>query len=1408
MQKSDPKILAVASRDLVAAEAHYHHSCYRMYTNKGGETATTDVSPDAEEDCLYNEAERHANESLYTFIRDDLFTNPRVLKMIDLTAIVVEVMSNTGITMTKESTKKHIRRNIEKEFADTLHFCKDDKGKTLVFPHTLTIYELVKENQKLKDKIETLTAVTSGDSSVVIKAGQIIRSSIKEIRQDQVWPFTPALVNWSGFRLPELLQIFITCVLSGEPSYHSASQKIQLLVDSYGQDLVYSVTCGRVKPPKHILLSNAVKTLTGNSEIIQIMNKLGHGVSYTVLEENDTALSLQKIASSSDDSVPLPDCVNPYIYSALVWDNIDFLEETATGAGTSHRVNGIIVQQKVYGPKLESARPVIEKKKQRSIKYEEQQLPIYNTGKREGPGSKTVAEEYHALPQKSIHRKDLIWILLRQMHPENQIIPGWTGINIIMRQDQTVHQHNIGYLNPINFPATSMATAAEILNRSMKVKESLHLQEVVLVFDQALYSKVAEVLWKHRCQYPGVILRLGSFHMVCNFLGILGKRFEDAGLRDLCIEAGIVAEGSVTSVMAGRQYNRSLRTHKYIYEALFRLLWAGFLLWLKEQQPTQMNQIDQLLELLSDLLDTSRQSSKYEETLNHELFLQMLEHFEKYCEHLRHTNGPLSALWMSYFDMVGGVLLALIRSSREGDWNLHMAAVRGMIVWCFAYDRQNYARYLPVYYAEMSQLRNDHPEVLQHFLEGEFSVQLGEKNPFAKIPLDQTIEETANRDTKVAGGVRKYSLKPGAVSRFFLTAEYRSSFLRHLRDVLVTGKSDHGHVELQNSRIKKDELAVNAVVETLQNWVNPFEENQQELVSLSTAAAATRQIATQLLEAEKRGEAAYQSFKSERLESSPPVVKFHDPLPKLRLKTFSDMTKKQKKVSSNGKEMILKADRKLFGQMVLIAQTRKNLDMKDVLAHPLGPLPWSLACEDGSIRKTNKAVLARALQKDAQAENIPTPSATIIDGMALVQKMKGDQKTFGDIANTLLLSAIREGAHSTRIDIVFDVYQPHSIKHHERARRSKNPGIQFKNITSQQIVRQWRSYLQSSDNKTELIEFLFQEWQQPHSRSLLQSKHMFVTSKEKCIKITDSAVEDVPELCCQQEEADTRVLLHGKHASDTGSAAVIFVADDTDVFLLSMAFCTQITAPLYQKCGTKTRTHYIDITAVVNMNGSDVSEAVIGLHAFTGCDSVSAFAGCGKMKAFKLVKANQNFQSLFKELGQQWSLSSSLQARLERFVCAMYDATSGDASVNEFRYKLFCAKKGEKESYQLPPCADCLGKHARRANYQTAIWRQSLMNDPKTPNPAGYGWKFVGDGDDRHLAVDWMDGAPAPDAVLEMLSCKCRKSCRVPQCPCAANGLKCSDICSLSPCENQPMNDGTDSEMELSSEDDSETEDY
>ena len=101
------------------------------------------------------------------------------------------------------------------------------------------------------------------------------------------------------------------------------------------------------------------------------------------------------------------------------------------------------------------------------------------------------------------------------------------------------------------------------------------------------------------------------------------------------------------------------------------------------------------------------------------------------------------------------------------------------------------------------------------------------------------------------------------------------------------------------------------------------------------------------------------AFREQRPERDPPNVNFHDTMKKAKLKTFTD-PKKIKVEASNNQEVFLKAERRLFAQMIVIAECR-NLQMSEVLAHPLGPLPLTLANPDSTLRKTNKAFLTKEL---------------------------------------------------------------------------------------------------------------------------------------------------------------------------------------------------------------------------------------------------------------------------------------------------------------------------------------------------------------------------------------------------------------------------------------------------------------
>ena len=109
---------------------------------------------------------------------------------------------------------------------------------------------------------------------------------------------------------------------------------------------------------------------------------------------------------------------------------------------------------------------------------------------------------------KAAQMKNFTWHMTRQINTTEQKVCRWTGFNIMTRDEITVNQDTVGYLPTINAPATAMSTVNEVLTQALKIKESLGLEDIVCVFDQALYTKAADITWKHPDKFRPIVLRI------------------------------------------------------------------------------------------------------------------------------------------------------------------------------------------------------------------------------------------------------------------------------------------------------------------------------------------------------------------------------------------------------------------------------------------------------------------------------------------------------------------------------------------------------------------------------------------------------------------------------------------------------------------------------------------------------------------------------------------------------------------------------------------------------------------------------------------------------------------------------------------------------------------------------------
>ena len=97
------------------------------------------------------------------------------------------------------------------------------------------------------------------------------------------------------------------------------------------------------------------------------------------------------------------------------------------------------------------------------------------------------------------------------------------------------------------------------------------------------------------------------------------------------------------------------------------------------------------------------------------------------------------------------IILDFIRAYRIGDWKFHLETFAKMLPWFSTYNHLNYARWAPVYYADMLSLEHSAPEVYQEFVGGNY-VAKKTNGAFNQVPIDQATE-WVNKLCKLSNGI-------------------------------------------------------------------------------------------------------------------------------------------------------------------------------------------------------------------------------------------------------------------------------------------------------------------------------------------------------------------------------------------------------------------------------------------------------------------------------------------------------------------------------------------------------------------------------------------------------------------------------------------------------------------------------
>ncbi|KAK3740395.1 hypothetical protein QZH41_000916 [Actinostola sp. cb2023] len=1034
---------------------------------------------------------------------------------------------------------------------------------------------------------------TDDEAMHLAKAAKIVRRDIFKQRQSFNGTFTPGCQDTC---IPPSLKTLVNMILRGPSSekHDSRKRNPNQACRSISQLLLFNTTVRDTKEssvsrhnrerecPLPIYVGLKIHGLTRARNLIDALFDLGLCISYDRVLNISTDVANSVCARFERDGVVCPPKLRSGLFTTAAVDNIDHNPSSTTARDSFHGTAISLAQHPTADvPGTTRGINVIDgtPQAQRKItplpsQYTDVQPTILRNKEIYAPPLVTQMKTIHNTPHygydKEIHWLGNVDALLGKESLDADDFISWAAFHASNVQP-SLHEPAIISLMPMFL---EHAHTAPMILHSMNVIQSAvqHVnpgQVPVIAMDQPIYALAKQIQWNWPQTHGenNFVIMFGGLHIEMAAFRALGKWIDKSGWTTVLSNAGVATPGVVDSFISASHITRTRRAHQITSACLHILQRRAYTRYLEEAVD------DEIPVPFTEWKDNM--SEKYPQFL----YWSRVMELQLCC-------------------------FQLVRAFRQADFHLYVESLLKIIPWMFALDHTNYARWLPVHIRDMQELEVKHPEVFQQFTNGSFAVHKT-KRAFSAIALDHAHEQE-NASVKGEGGAVGLTENPGALRRWMVAGPEIARMVQEFENVTSSDTSLKHH-EQEYGPQASFKADLQSVVSTFEELGNPFMEESEDLMALDTKDIMSSAVVQTVKNVVKIGQEQYDSYVRNRLqiERSKPItdtIKKNN-LPLVHNSARKDQSKQKAKIAE------LKNDCSLFSRLYIACQCRDgNLD--DFFRHENQPWPPSLS-EMGEMRSGQKADLVKCLEKVCK-ETTETPiiEATVLDGAVIVQ-MLGPRTatTFQEYIDMIFKPFMLKQLETVkRVDIVWDVYKPDSLK--KGAREKRGIGIRRRVLPSTRIPSNWHSFLRVDDNKEELFHLLAEQSVLIH----VEGKELYSTYEEKAL--CSSERNDLSNLePCTQEEADTRILLHVLDASLSGHRKIMIRTIDTDVVVLAISIFHVISVDeLWISYGTGRNFRYLAIHEIATKLGQERSRALPLFHAITGCDTVSFFAGRGKKR--------------------------------------------------------------------------------------------------------------------------------------------------------------------------------------------------
>ncbi len=334
------------------------------------------------------------------------------------------------------------------------------------------INTLSKFEQELDTSLEEMLDNPRLDASPAVTlyhAATLIRNDIKKCQGLNIDPVHIEDITNEKAKdiIPESVYNLLKSIIAGPKAENqNCTAEEERKVLSLGQDLVYAVSNGRVITPKHIGVGMTVKHKTNSKYMLNLLNHAGHSVSYSEVQKIDKSIANtnKQIAIANDIYIPTNiKKGHGFIHGAA--DNIDFMEETINGKGTTHATSMVLYQRQTQNENPPAVANV--DIPEFPGRVETKPIPVFK---------RRISKDRFVIRNTQDYHNEA-WLTARfpktklfddsvANPPEGQTVPSWTAYNIHLKKaDVVVTKSDIGYCPLIHESPTEYSTVYEVMKR-------------------------------------------------------------------------------------------------------------------------------------------------------------------------------------------------------------------------------------------------------------------------------------------------------------------------------------------------------------------------------------------------------------------------------------------------------------------------------------------------------------------------------------------------------------------------------------------------------------------------------------------------------------------------------------------------------------------------------------------------------------------------------------------------------------------------------------------------------------------------------------------------------------------------------------------------------------------------------